>query len=45
MIYASTSKMANDAYKRVESAVIRRYGREDNIDYLINSLKEKADNE
>ena len=45
IIYASASKMANDAYKRVESAVIRRYGREDNIDYLINSLKEKADNE
>lgn len=44
MIFKHLNNTAKEAAKRVEASVIRRIGREDNINDLIDSLKEKSDN-
>ena len=44
MIYNHLASVSNKAFKKVESAVIRKLGREDNVNDLIESLKEKSDN-
>ena len=44
MIYNHLASVSNMAFKKVESAVIRKVGRENNVDDLIETLKEKSDN-